>query len=310
VFDVCVVGSANLDLVTTTPRRPNPGETVLGTSYAEHAGGKGLNQAVAAARAGASVSFVGAIGGDAAGQALRAVMAADGVDTTFLRLVDAPSGRAVIVVDGEAENSIIVVPGANATVTVDALPPARVVLVQLEVPLATVAATLRMARTNGATTVLNPAPAAALPRELLADVDVLIANGTETELLGGPDALLAAGVATVIVTRGAAGADVITPASRRHQSPFAVVAADTTGAGDAFCGVLAAHLARGDDLAVAVRAGAAAGALTATVPGAVPSLPDAAAIAATLASAADRPPAHDTGRSVSGAGGRPPSRPS
>jgi len=283
VFDVCVVGSANLDLVAVTDRRPQPGETVLGRSFAEHPGGKGLNQAVAAARAGASVAFAGAVGRDAAGDQLRAVLIDEGIDTTALADVDAPSGRAVIVVDGHGENAIVVVAGANAAVTVDVgLPPARVVLVQLEIPLPTVAAALRAGRRAGSRTVLNPAPAAALADVLLADVDVVVANAHEAAALGGIDRLLARGPSAVVVTRGPAGATVATAAERWEQPAFPVAAVDTTGAGDACCGVLAAHLAAGADLRTAVRAGAAAGALAVTVPGAVPSLPRADAIAACL----------------------------
>jgi ribokinase len=283
MLDVCVVGSANLDLVASTPRRPAAGETVLGTAFAEHPGGKGLNQAVAAARAGASVAFVGAVGRDAAGETLRAVLTAEHIDTGSLALSDQPSGRALIIIDAEGENSIVVVPGANERAAADALPTARVVLVQLEIPLAVVTAALDRARAAGATTVLNAAPAAALPRDLLAAVDVVVANEAEAQALGGVDALLAAGVTTAIVTRGAEGAAVVRAGARWHQPAFPVRAVDTTAAGDAFCGVLAAGLASGRDLAAAVRAAAAAGALAAAAPGAVPSLPGADAIAALLA---------------------------
>jgi ribokinase len=283
MLDVCVVGSANLDLVASTPRRPAAGETVHGTAFAEHPGGKGLNQAVAAARAGAAVAFVGAVGRDAAGDTLRAVLAAEHIDTSGLARGDRPSGRAVIVVDAEGENSIVVVAGANAEVVVDALPAARVLLVQLEIPLAVVTSAVVRAKATGATTVVNAAPAAALAPDLLAAVDVVVANDAEAERLGGVDALLGAGVRTAIVTRGAAGVVVAQPGARWHQPAFRVRAVDTTGAGDAFCGVLAAGLAAGRDLHAAVRAAAAAGALAAAVPGAVPSLPGADAIAALLA---------------------------
>jgi ribokinase len=283
MLDVCVVGSANLDLVASTPRRPAAGETVHGTAFAEHPGGKGLNQAVAAARAGATVAFVGAVGRDAAGDTLRAVLAAEHIDTSGLARGDRPSGRAVIVVDAEGENSIVVVAGANAEVVVDALPAARVLLVQLEIPLAVVTSAVVRAKATGATTVVNAAPAAALAPDLLAAVDVVVANDAEAERLGGVDALLGAGVTTAIVTRGAAGVVVAQPGARWHQPAFRVRAVDTTGAGDAFCGVLAAGLAAGRDLHAAVRAAAAAGALAAAAPGAVPSLPGAGAIAALLA---------------------------
>jgi ribokinase len=283
MLDVCVVGSANLDLVASTPRRPAAGETVHGTAFAEHPGGKGLNQAVAAARAGATVAFVGAVGCDAAGDTLRAVLAAEHIDITGLARSDRPSGRAVIVVDAEGENSIVVVAGANAEVGVDALPAARVLLVQLEIPMAVVTSAVVRAKATGATTVVNAAPAAALAPGLLAAVDVVVANEAEAQRLGGVDALLGAGVTTAIVTQGAAGVIVAQAGARWHQPAFPVRAVDTTGAGDAFCGVLAAGLATGRDLHAAVRAAAAAGALAAAAPGAVPSLPGAGAIAALLA---------------------------
>ncbi len=286
-FDVCVLGSANLDLVATTTRLPGPGETVLGRQYAEHAGGKGLNQAVAAARSGARVAFVGAVGDDEPGSRLRAVLGRDGIDDSRLATSDAPTGRAMILVDDTGENSIVVVPGANATVAAPtSLPCVRVVLAQLEVPLAAVAETLAAARAAGVTTVLNPAPAADLPPALLGDCDVVVPNEHEAELLGGAAHLLALGCRAVVVTLGAAGVDVITADSREHVPAHRVDVVDTTGAGDAFCGSLAARLAAGDDLSTAVHWAAAAGALATTVAGAVPAQPPAAAIRQLLS----RPP--------------------
>ena len=283
-FDVCVVGSANLDLVATTPRIPAPGETVLGSGYAEHAGGKGLNQAVAAARSGAAVAFVGCVGEDEAGRRMRAVLIDDGIDATALTFTSSPTGRALIVVDDDGENSIVVVPGANHDVRLpEALPAARVVLCQLEVPLEQVAAALTAGRNAGATTILNPAPAAPLPSDLVASCDIVVPNEHEAELLGGADALLAAGCRAVVVTRGGAGVDVHTRDDIEHCAAFAVEVVDTTGAGDAFCGALAARLAAGDDVHAAVRWAAAAGALATTVVGAVPAQPRSGAIEALLA---------------------------
>jgi ribokinase len=281
--DVCVVGSANLDLVARATRLPGPGETVLGSDYAEHAGGKGLNQAVAAARSGASCAFVGALGRDAAGRRLAQVMADDGIDATGVALVDAPTGRAMILVDDAGENSIVVIPGANALVTAGALPRAAVVLAQLEVPVAMVATALQQARASGAITVLNPAPAAPLPPELLASVDVVVPNEHEREILGGADALLAAGCGAVVTTLGGDGVELITAEGTTHLPPFPVDVVDTTGAGDAFCGSLSARLAAGDDLATAATWASAAGALAVTIAGAVPAQPRAAAITALLA---------------------------
>ncbi len=281
-LDVCVVGSANLDIVVTTARHPAPGETVHGITFDEYPGGKGLNQAVAAARSGAAVAFVGAVGADAAAATLRAVLDADAIDDRLVATADA-TGRAVIVVDEAGENSIVVVAGANASVTVEGgLPAAAVLLCQLEIPLATVAEALRSAREAGATTILNPAPAAELPNHLLASCDIIIPNEHEVRLLGGVDQLLGAGCGAVVVTRGGHGVDIHTADGTEHLDTYEVAVVDTTGAGDAFCGALACRLAAGDTLPDAARWATAAGALATTVPGAVPAQPRAAAISALL----------------------------
>jgi ribokinase len=273
-WDVVVVGSANLDLVATTTRIPGPGETVLGDGFTEHAGGKGLNQAVAAARSGARVAFVGCVGDDDAGRRMAGVLAADGIDAEGVGISRSPTGRALIVVDGNGENSIVVVPGANHDVTVpESMPEAAVVLCQLEVPLDQVVQAMTSGRRGGATAILNPAPAAALPPDLLAACDIVVPNEHEVQLLGGVDTLLAAGCGAVVVTRGGAGVDVHTADGVEHCPAFAVEVVDTTGAGDAFCGALSARLAAGDELREAVRWAAAAGALATTVVGAVPAQP-------------------------------------
>lgn len=292
---ITVVGSANLDLVAGTPRIPGPGETVLGTSYHEFAGGKGLNQAIAAARQGGRVALVGAVGIDDAGSVLADTATAEGVDVTGLeRVSGAPTGRALITVDERGENSIVVVPGANALVQAGAARRPQdapvVVLAQCEIALDVVAEAMRAGRACGALTVLNPSPATPLPDELLADVDLLIPNQHEVDLIGGIEALLAAGVGTVVVTRGAAGIEVTVgprwrerrpgdgDARRFHQPAFPVDAIDATGAGDACCGALVAGLAAGLPLAAAVERAAAAGALATSTPGAVPSLPSSSAV--------------------------------
>ena len=280
-YDVVVVGSANLDLVATTTRLPSPGETVLGSSFAQYPGGKGLNQAVAASRAGASVALVASLGDDDAGQTLRSVAVGNGIDVSQVTAVaGAATGRAVITVDAHAENSIVVISGANELAHVDPLPDSTVVLAQLEVPVAVVSAAFEVARAAGRRTVLNPAPAPieGLSDELLAHCDVIVPNEHEVELLGGVDRLIAGGVGAVVVTRGSAGVTVTDTDGTWSVEPFPVDPVDTTGAGDAFCGALAARLAAGDELAVGVRYAAAAGALATTVAGAVPSLPYAAAI--------------------------------
>jgi len=282
VFDVCVVGSANLDLVATVDHLPGPGETVPGSSYAEYPGGKGLNQAVAAARAGASVAFVGAVGPDAAAGVLLAVMADDGIDASHVASVEAATGRALIGVSSHGENSIIVVAGANATITATALPAARVVLTQLEVPLSAVERAMAAGRQMGAITVLNPAPAQAIGAEILQWCDIVVPNQHEVELLGGVAHLLSLGARAVVVTLGAAGAELHTAEGATHIEPFPVAPVDTTGAGDTFSGSLCARLAAGDNLPTALRFASAAGALCTTAAGAVPSIPRQAAVTALL----------------------------
>lgn len=284
--DVCVVGSSNLDIVATAAVLPGPGETVLGRDYAEHPGGKGLNQAVAAARAGARTVFVSAVGDDTAGAGLLEVMRGDGIDTSHVATRSGvPTGRALIGVGDNGENSIIVVPGANATVQVDELPTAAVVLAQLEVPLDTVRRAFELARASGATTVLNPAPAQTLPSDLLALCDIVVPNEHEVELLGGVDALFALGARAVVVTQGSRGATLHRDGATQHIAPFAVSPVDTTGAGDTFCGSLCARLAAGDDLVDALRWASAAAALSTTRAGAVPSIPLAADVDAFVTAA-------------------------
>jgi ribokinase len=278
MFDVCVVGSANLDLVATVDRLPGGGETVPGSSYHEYPGGKGLNQAVAAARAGAAVAFVGALGHDAAAEVLLLVLREEGIDSTHVAAVDEPSGRALIFVSTSAENSIVVVAGANDTVTAESLPEARVVLAQLEVPVAAIERAFVAARSAGVITVLNPAPVKDVPDSLLALCDIVTPNEHEVTLLGGVDRLRSLGVRAVVVTRGAAGADMHSADGVLHTDAFPVEPVDTTGAGDCFSGVLCARLAAGDDMPVAMRHASAAASLSTTVAGAVPSLPRRAAI--------------------------------
>jgi ribokinase len=282
-FDVCVVGSANLDLVAGTPRIPGPGETVLGESYTEHPGGKGLNQAVAAARSGARTAFIGALGHDAAADRLARVISSDAIDSTGVTRVDVPTGRALIAVDHEGENAIVVVPGANSRVTLsDPVDEAAVVLAQLEIPIEVVEEAFARAHRAGAATVLNPAPAAQLDPTLLGRCDVIVPNQHELARLGGVASLLAHGCGAVVTTLGAAGVEIVTVDGRTTVEPFAVDPIDTTGAGDAFCGALAARLAVGDGLSDAVRWAAAAGALATTTAGAVPAQPHADAIRALL----------------------------
>ena len=290
-FDVVVVGSANMDLVARVVRLPHPGETVSAHDYFEACGGKGANQAIAAARAGARTAFIGAVGGDAAGDTLRAAFVHDAVDVSLLATVREPTGRALIGVSDDAENLIIVVPGANHALSVDhidaaaaLLANAKVVLVQLEVRLAVVQRAVELAG-HDTIVVLNPAPASELPDDVLRHVDVITPNEHEVALLGGAAALVARGVANVVVTQGARGALLVTRDSETRIEPFAVTPVDTTGAGDAFCGVLSARLAVAGglaELALALRAAAVGGALATQTAGAVPSLPAWSQVAAAL----------------------------
>jgi len=283
--DVFVVGSLNLDLVATADRLPAPGETVSGSSYAEHPGGKGLNQAIAAARAGAATQMLGAVGDDEAGRRLLDNARSAGVDTSSIAVIAGiPTGRALITVDASGENCIVVVPGANGLVSpADTAPslsaqvPASgrpVLLTQLEIPIGTVVAALEDARRADVFTMLDPAPAADLPASALEVIDLIAPNEHEVELLGGVDRLLDAGVGAVLITLGGDGAELHRadePLVR--QRAFDVDVVDTTGAGDAFRGAFAARVAAGSSFEEALPFAAAAGALATTVAGAVPSLP-------------------------------------
>ncbi len=281
---VTVIGSANLDLVVRTARHPLPGETLLGSDYAEHPGGKGLNQAVAAARAGATTVFVGAVGDDAAGRTLLDAATDALVDVEqVLTVAGVPTGRALITVDDAGENSIVVVPGANSAVDISVLPPSTVALIQLEIPLSAVVQALELARAAEMTTILNPAPAAELPAHLLELCDIVIPNEHEVASLGGVDAVLAHGVHWVIVTLGGAGVDIHgADGTTAHIPALDVDVVDTTGAGDAFCGNLAARLAAGDPVDQAARWAVVAGSLAVGRDGAIPSLPHAAEVIARL----------------------------
>ncbi|MFC9895204.1 ribokinase [Nocardia sp. NPDC127579] len=273
--EVAVLGSINMDLVSVTTRRPEPGETVLGTGFSLVPGGKGANQALAARRSGARVRFLGAVGSDLFAPPLRQVLTEAGVDTARLRSLPGPSGVASIVVDADGENTIIVTPGANGGFDgLDAddlacVAAADILLCQLEIPVDTVTAAARRARAAGTVVLLNPSPARALPAELWRDVDVAVVNSGEARSLGG----VLESVPHVVVTRGAQGADYRGPEGRSHVPSPRVEVVDTTGAGDAFTGALAAAWHRGPERALAWAC--AAGALATTRLGASSSIPDA-----------------------------------
>ena len=269
---VVVLGSLNVDHIARVSALPTPGQTVIAKGYARALGGKGFNHAVTAARQGVEVVMVGCVGDDEGGGDLLAALEREGMTTDFVRRhATMPTGRAHITVDDRGGNQIVVVPGANGGVVFPsaALEGASVLLAQLEVPLAVVAAAMAAARSAGMTTILNPAPARRLNDELLATVDFLVPNETEAEQLGEVSF-----TGTAIVTQGERGALVLRPGARDRRIPAVTVdVVDTTAAGDAFCGCLAAGLAAGQRLPDALRRASAAGAFACTIEGALPSLP-------------------------------------
>lgn len=296
---IAVLGSLNMDLVVRAPRFLRPGETLIGRAFMTAPGGKGANQAVAARRMGADVSMIGRVGDDAFGRALVDALRADGVDSHHV-VVDraTSSGVALITVDDDGENTIVVVPGANGRVgtedaarAADVIGAADVLVLQLEVSLDAVLSAARQARAGGRTIVLNAAPAQSLPDEVLRLVDCLVVNEAEALAIAGAGAvsvdeaaraLRARGARVVVVTRGRAGAVAVAPGETVAVDGHRVDAVDATAAGDAFVGALAASLADGRGLADAVRLANAAGALAVTRAGAQPSLPGRAAVEAWL----------------------------
>jgi len=292
---IVVLGSANLDLVVRQPRLPRPGETMFGSDFTTVPGGKGLNQAVAAARAGGDVGFLGAVGRDAFGEQLRRCLQDDGVDTGGLAEVDAPTGTAHIAVLDGGENAIVVVSGANAAITsLDAgsqrrIESARYLVAQLERPIGLIGEAFVVARGLGIQTVLTPAPVQPVDHALLQLVDVLVPNAQEAcELAGLADETEAAialsrTAGLVVMTRGARGALVARDGVVVVEvPPREVVAVDTTGAGDTFAGVLVARLAGGADLDAALEAATVAASISVTRPGATTSMPTWDEIAAVL----------------------------
>ena len=285
---ILVVGSSNIDLVASVDRLPSRGETVLGYRFAQSFGGKGANQAVAAARAGAEVAFLSKLGADANGRLIEQHLAAQGLSRPILlRDAEFPTGVAMILVDHSGENQIAVVPGSNGRLTPadlrqhrELIAGARVLLLQMEIPRETVFEALRLGRECGLTTILNPAPAAPLPSDLLRLVDILTPNESEAQALtGSADPAEAArirtdrGVGTVVVTCGANGAFLATGNDVTHIPGFLVETIDSTGAGDAFNGALACAVAEGVPLKSAIVRANAAGALATTGRGAQESMP-------------------------------------
>ncbi|AJP01570.1 ribokinase [Streptomyces cyaneogriseus subsp. noncyanogenus] len=295
--DIVVLGSTNMDLVAYVEKAPQRGETVTGREFRTIPGGKGANQAIAAARAGGAVSMIGAVGNDAFGSRLRSCLETSGVDTGHLRTTEGPSGTAHIVVDDEGGNAIVVVPGANGTV--DHLLPgdesliasAGSLLLQLEIPLAAVVAGARAARAHGVRTILTPAPARPLPPDLLDATDLLLPNEHEAAALTGltdprqaATALLER-VPEVVVTLGAAGSLYAARGAEPLTVPAPrVTAVDSTGAGDTFAGALAVALGEGRPVRAALEWAAAAASLSVQRPGASASMPHRSEIEARYAS--------------------------
>ncbi|PPK68071.1 ribokinase [Actinokineospora auranticolor] len=269
---IVVLGSANADLVVEVARRPLAGETVLGSDTCVLPGGKGANAAVAAARLGGAVAFVGAVGGDANGDLVVRSLVDAGVRVDHVRRVDRPTGAAYITVTPDGENSIVVSPGANAALTADDvwLGSARVLAASLEVPLAVVEHAVVAAERVGARAVVNVSPVARLSAEALAVLDPLVVNEHEADELGD---LLALGVRSAVITLGARGAVVVERERATEVPAPRVDVVDTTGAGDAFTGALAVALAGGADLVSAVRRAVAVASVSVTASGAQPSYP-------------------------------------
>ncbi|MFI5407833.1 ribokinase [Kaistia sp. UC242_56] len=288
---ITVFGSINIDLVSRTARLPRPGETVPGSEYQLIPGGKGANQALAARRAGATVRMIGAVGDDDMAATALAELEAGGVDLSGVQRRGKTTGMAVITVDDHAENTIVLSPGANAKLKATDLQPGSIgagdtLLLQMETPFAETLAAARAAKAAGARVVLSIAPFLPIEREAFADIDMILVNETEAAdlarhlglLPGSTGAETVTSLAnelkrTVIATLGPDGAVAATGEDTISVPALQVVPVDTTGAGDTFCGVLAALLDEGADLATAMRHAAVAGSLACTKPGAQPSFP-------------------------------------
>ena len=290
---ITVVGSANIDLTFRTACLPRPGETVFGTSFHRGFGGKGANQAVAAARLGASVAFVGRVGADEFGRAIREQLSREGIDVShLLEDPDRPTGTAAILVDDAGENAIVGVPGANLGLTPadvrtagPLLQSSAIVLAPCESTIETVTEAFQIAHAAGCLCIFNPAPARELPEELLPLLDVIVPNESELRTLTGQptdsmddvtaaaDVLRWRGGGTVIVTLGSRGALIVAPGGATHIPGVEVTAVDTSGAGDAFCGALAAYLAAGDSMSEAARKANRIAAMSVMRPGTQASFP-------------------------------------
>jgi ribokinase len=293
VKNAWVIGSINMDLVAECARFVEPGETLLGGGFSEFPGGKGANQAVALARLGARPRMVGRLGGDSYGSRYLGILAGEGVDTSCVEVADGEAtGIALIEVASSGENRILVIPGANKGMDrarVDGILPmvgaGDIALLQLELPLPMVFYAIRSLHARGAIVILDPAPAAPIPPDILPFIDYLTPNETEAGLLAGKacaadgarlaaaSALVEAGARTVILKSGPRGAYIVSGAGSRHVPPYAVDAIDTTAAGDSFNAGFAFALARGEDLYEAAAFANAVAALSTTAKGAQAAMP-------------------------------------
>lgn len=298
---ITVFGSINMDLIATTARLPKPGETVTGTGFTTAAGGKGANQALAARRAGASVRMAGAVGSDSFADGALALLKQAGTDLSLTKTVSEPTGTAHILVGGDGENVIVVVASANGTVSagdaqsaVETMGAGDTLMLQLEIPPASVEKALAAAKSKGITSIINIAPLTADAARLGRMADIVVANETEFELLAGREGLSAAEREdamqalsretshTVIVTLGAEGVVAVRGGNVHRAKGLKIEPVDTVGAGDTFCGYLAASLDAGLDFDAALRRAAVAGSLACLNPGAQPAIPLAAEVDAKI----------------------------
>jgi ribokinase len=290
---VVVVGSFMMDLVVKAERRPRKGETLIGDEFGMFIGGKGANQAIAAARLGAQVHMVGRLGTDLFGDMFISALGEDNINTQFIiRDSEVGTGVGTPVIDAQGDNSIIIIPRANMRLSIEdvnqaeeAISAADALLLQLEVPIPSSQRAAEIARASGATVILNPAPAQELPDDFLKYIDIIAPNETETEMLtevevtdqaGAERAakvLLDKGMSAVVLTLGERGALLLTKDKTKAIPAYKVDVVDTTAAGDAFCGALATFTAKGESLEQAVAYANAAGAIAVTIMGAEPSMP-------------------------------------
>lgn len=302
-MSVLVFGSLNLDLVAYAKQLPTLGQTVTGDKFVRFPGGKGLNQAIAAKRSGSEVLMIGALGKDSEGDFLNQVLLNERIDSRFINRVEEQTGIAVIEVSADAQNRILIIPGANSTVKFEqrylsTSPIAKVCLAQLETPIDQVSKFLNEAKKSGSITILNPAPIQPLGAEILADIDYLVVNESEASFLAGKAVeklnkdeareiamrLFSTGTKRVVITLAEQGSFYLDQHEEIYTPAFEINPIDTTAAGDAFCGAFATALSESRPISYCLKFASAAGALTATKAGAVPSLPNSDEILSMLAS--------------------------